>query len=76
MNTIDNGGAAFPIPNTYHSNGQIQYGQDGMTLRDYFAAAALTGLMNRDSNQRSLAEQDVEYCFAIADAMVAFGKKS
>lgn len=32
------GGQAFPTPSTSH-----QYGCPGMTLRDYFAAAALQG---------------------------------
>jgi hypothetical protein len=38
-----NGGAAFPVPNDANVNGQ-----EGMTLRDYFAAAALTGLLVMD----------------------------
>jgi len=53
---------------------EIQFQDD--FWRDCFAAAALTGLMNRDSNQRSLAEQDAEYCFAIADAMIQARKGS
>jgi hypothetical protein len=73
---IDNGGAAFPHKAKHYDSDcggyvySLDHHEPGMTLRDYFAAAALTGLMNRDSNQRSLAEQDVEYCFAIADAMI------
>jgi len=37
------GGPAFPMPDSHHANGQVQYGHLGMTLRDYFAAAALQG---------------------------------
>ena len=34
------GGPAFPVADSHHANGQIQYGSNGMTLRDYFAAHA------------------------------------
>ena len=66
---IDNGGAAYPIPNTYHSNGQIDYGQNGMTLRDYFAAAALNGFATNSetvASERELAE----WSYSIADKMI------
>jgi hypothetical protein len=36
---INNGGSAFPSPPSQHSNGFYSTGE-GMTLRDYFAAAA------------------------------------
>jgi hypothetical protein len=66
---INDGGAAFPIPNTYHANDQIQYGQDGMTLRDYFAAAALNGFATNSetvTSERELAE----WSYSIADEMI------
>jgi hypothetical protein len=38
---------AFPkLPITRASNGEILYQSDGMTLRDYFAAKAMQGLMS------------------------------
>ena len=42
MTTITDrtGGPAFPVTDSHHANGQIQYGTSGMTLRDYFAAHA------------------------------------
>ena len=40
----------------------------GMTLRDYFAAAALTGILY-DSN--NFWEIDVEQAFKVADMMLA-----
>ena len=41
MSKIDDGGTAFPIP-----YGQVMCDEGkGMTLRDYFAAAALQGLL-------------------------------
>lgn len=42
--TPDDGGPAFPVPNEYYPNGQIQYGFNGMSLRDWFAGQALAGL--------------------------------
>ena len=42
MNTaINDGGPAFPVPDSHHANGQVQYGANGMTLRDWFASQAL-----------------------------------
>ncbi len=49
MNTpINEGGPAFPVADSHHPNGQVQYGHNGMTLRDYFAGQALVGLCGRD----------------------------
>jgi hypothetical protein len=43
--TTDDGGAAFPFASEYHPSGIFQYGSNGMTLRDYFAGQALSGLV-------------------------------
>ena len=32
---------AFPTQDRFDNNFKVKYGDDGMTLRDYFAAAAL-----------------------------------
>ena len=43
----ETGGPAFPRPisvNTY--NGEQAWDQDGMTLRDYFAAKAMQGILS------------------------------
>jgi hypothetical protein len=45
MSTINDGGPAFPVPDSHHANGQVQYGANGMTLRDWFAGQALQGLL-------------------------------
>lgn len=34
---MKDGGPAFPVPDTYHPNGQVEYGATGMSLRDWFA---------------------------------------
>jgi hypothetical protein len=39
MSEINDGGAAFPHPDYLHA------GPDGMSLRDYFAANALAGIL-------------------------------
>jgi hypothetical protein len=40
MAEINDGGPAFSVPDTYHPNGQVQYGTTGMSLRDWFAGQA------------------------------------
>jgi hypothetical protein len=47
---VNNGGPAFPRP--FSGNNTHQPAQVGMTLRDYFAAAALTGFI---ANQQAAA---------------------
>ena len=43
MNNADR--AAYPTPDTYDpTNGQVFYGNDGLTKREYFAAMAMQGL--------------------------------
>ncbi len=65
------GGPAFP-----HSDTRSNY--SGMTLRDYFAAKAITSIMatpwfQHTSSQRGSAEYAEELaseCYAVADAML------
>lgn len=58
---------AFP---SHGSMGEVV--QEGMTLRDYFAAKALTGMMSsRDPRSpRFHPEDDAAYVYAVADAML------
>lgn len=79
MSKIDDGGSAFPEAQRLFDNDTqswVVMSKGGMSLRDYFAAAALSGLMHNPSNQRSLAMDDATYCYAIADAMLAARKES
>ncbi len=76
MNTPNDGGPAFPNPSTTLS-GLIP----GMSLRDYFAAAALQG--NRaarvklpDTNHPLSAEQMASIAYQDADAMIAERNKT
>lgn len=69
--SIDGGGPAFP---TKGSREEIP----GMSLRDYFAAAAITGVMNDlQVTQDEYQNEDVaKACYEIANAMIAErGKK-
>ena len=47
MSDTNTGGPAFPFPAYTYPIGEINHGEDGMTLRDYFAAKAMQGLMGR-----------------------------
>jgi hypothetical protein len=57
--------------------GDIAVSEGGMTLRDYFAAAALPGLMARNwshingSNEQKIIDTVAESAYRIADAMLA-----
>jgi hypothetical protein len=69
MNDIYDGGTAFPT----------EYHDRGLTMRDYFAAAALQGLLAKYGN----AEEERSYgtivqastCYEYADAMLAARKE-
>jgi hypothetical protein len=61
--TVNDGGPAFPNPAAFMQN--------GLSLRDYFAAMALTRTQNDDAentvaDQRALAR----WAYAMADAML------
>ena len=72
---MDNGGPAFPhfINSRQHSvDGYTFYQgiEEGMTLRDYFAAKAMNGLLaNPDCNLLPL-DEVVPAAYKIADAML------
>ena len=84
MSTKDDGGPAFPIsPDTAMSAGEYRANYRGVSLRDYFAAAALQGILtDKDApaciDQRNpLPEQLIymqsaaEGAYRAADAMLA-----
>ena len=66
---INDGGYAFPSEEQIRCNGEVCDTRKfhGMTLRDYFAAAALQGLM---ASRNFLDEYDGPYVYEIADAML------
>jgi hypothetical protein len=56
----DDGGPAFPT----------NLSDDGMSLRDYFAAKAMQSIM-ADGKQYSGFDEIAEYAYEVADAMLA-----
>jgi len=71
---INDGGPAFPHKRQIRCNGEVidYVMESGISIRDYFAAAALQGLIaSRGSmSTRFLAEDDASYVYEIADAML------
>ena len=61
MSTIDNGGPAFPV-----GSGDMR-DPLGMTLRDYFAAKAMQGLIAGGSTDR---HQIAQGAYLVSDAMI------
>jgi len=73
MSEIDDGGAAFPC----HTNpmpGKLANAPQGMTLRDYFAAAALQGILANpiDASPELVVKSSYKY----ADAMLSARKEA
>jgi hypothetical protein len=68
MKTFKDGGPAFPVTTDHGS----VYPLPGMTLRDYFAAAAMQGFMAGPhySAYRTWS-QDAQSAYEMADAMLA-----
>jgi hypothetical protein len=67
MNDINTGGPAFPTESAQQT-GTHTWHYEGMTLRDYFAAKAMQGLLASDVNatRHIFAAQ----AYAMADAML------
>lgn len=68
MSAKDNGGPAFPVPEHEYSRGLTIGQQEGMTLRDYFAAKAMQGMQAGDYKYRADLANDA---YAMADAMLS-----
>lgn len=68
MTTQNNGGPAFPHPNPdYTQKTHLPFG--GMSLRDYFAAKALQGMLACEM-LRATEQEFSERAYAVADAML------
>lgn len=66
MSSIKDGGAAFPIQKSPYHNGA-----DGMSLRDYFAAAALPYALTLNGSMLDRVPAATREAYRIADAMIA-----
>ena len=74
MSTINDGGPAFP---SLRELGDIATTDDGMALRDYFAAKAMQGLLAQSCGT-ALGSDPVhgaQYAYMMADAMLAARKE-
>jgi len=68
---INDGGPAFPRPESRGTSGAITlHGQNGMTLRDYFAGQVLVGALADPTCQPSPIEL-AKIAYRGADAMLA-----
>ena len=63
---------AFPFPAYTYPNGEINHGEGGMTLRDYFAAKAMQGICNSRSHSelKGHAIASAKVAYELADAMM------
>lgn len=78
---IDDGGAAYPMPDQRDpvTGAGIMQGSYGLTKRDYFAAAALPAVIqmcNLDNRQASESDEQMfaRKALACADALIAASK--
>ena len=77
MSTNDNSGPAFPRPaGDYNGTRGGNGAQEGMTLRDYFAAKAMQAWLSTFTESRHPAENGgladfAKGAYAVADAMLA-----
>ena len=70
MAQYHHGGSAFPRCNEQHEG--IDYGDDGMTLRDWFAGQVLTGLYARpDEHGPTTKLEAAEIAYDMAEQMIA-----
>lgn len=67
MSDIETGGPAFPSTNNVTVGEYCTGGHMGMTMRDYFAAKAMTILYIDSTNINGA----VKFCYEVADAMLA-----
>ena len=67
MNKTNTGGPAFPVPDI---DGSAVC--EGMTLRDYFAAKAMQGILSATLTPNTIWSQDdaAETAYNVADAML------
>ena len=67
MNSTNTGGPAFPVPDI---DGSAVC--EGMTLRDYFAAKAMQGILSATLTPNTIWSQDdaAETAYNVADAML------
>lgn len=69
MSEIEDGGAAFPWIETHPTMGSR--GENGMSIRDYFAGQALAGMLANPISREYAPEREAVAAYGYADAMLA-----
>jgi hypothetical protein len=69
----DTGGSAFPVNESPDGS---TFPECGMTLRDYFAAKAMQGLLTKETWEQSGSDMFARDAYTLADAMIAERNKS
>jgi len=64
------GGPAFPRPSVPITDDLRDFGQPGMSLRQWFAGCALTGLLANGSDEVCAIPEIIEDAYKFADAML------
>jgi len=76
---INGGGPAFPVHSVSWKEKDgtecVGIGTHGMTLRDYFAAQALAGILSCDA-RAECDDTKAEWAYSLADAMLFWRKEA
>lgn len=70
MSTQDTGGPAFPCSALQPGGPTMYADSEGMTLRDYFAAKALQGMLAENGGGAMSNVKLAEWAYDIADSML------
>lgn len=72
MSNQNNGGQAFPRQQWEYDghNKVLQYQEEGMTLRDYFAAKAMQAMLSNQEWNHWSSKQHAEHAYGVADEML------
>ncbi|MDK9365375.1 hypothetical protein [Lelliottia wanjuensis] len=72
MSNQNNGGQAFPRQQWEYDghNNVLQYQEEGMTLRDYFAAKAMQAMLSNQEWNHWSSKQHAEHAYGVADEML------
>jgi len=62
---------AFPIPNTYHANGQIEYGPTSITYRQWMCGQVAAGGTKAYMDDDETKESTAFIVVTLADAIIA-----
>ncbi len=71
MSNTNTGGPAFPGPYANENwNIEVLFKQHGMTMRDYFAAKAMQGMLAENGGGALRNDTLADYAYEVADAML------